>query len=57
MKKYILMGLAVGAAFSLVLMYLQRKKFEGSEFKDFVDSSAIADDLFGNAFRELPDKF
>jgi hypothetical protein len=56
MKKYILIGLFTGAAISLMLFYLRRKKQEGLEFHDFVDSSEIADDLFGSAFSELPDK-
>ena len=56
MKKYVLMGLVAGTAISLVLFYLRRKRLKGMEFQDFVDSSEIADDLFGNAFRELPDK-
>jgi hypothetical protein len=56
MKKYILIGLFTGAAISLMLFYLRRKNQEGLEFHDFVESSEIADDLFGSAFNELPDK-
>ncbi len=56
MKKYVLIGLLAGAAISLVLFYLKQKKQVGLEFHDFVDSSEIADDLFGSAFSELPDK-
>jgi hypothetical protein len=56
MKKYIVLGLLAGTVISLVLLFLRRKKSEGMEFHDFVDSSSIADDLFGKAFRELPDK-
>ena len=56
MKKYVLIGLFAGVAISLMLFYLRRKKQEGLEFHDFVDSSQIADDLFGSAFSELPDK-
>jgi len=56
MKKYVLIGLFAGVAISLMLFYLRRKKQEGLEFHDFVDSSEIADDLFGSAFSELPDK-
>ena len=56
MKKYFLMGLFAGAAISLILFFLRRKNQEGLEFHDFVESSAIADDLFGRAFSELPDK-
>jgi len=56
MKKYVLIGLFAGAAISLALLYIMRKKQEGLEFDDFVESSEIADDLFGSAFSELPDK-
>ena len=56
MKKYVFIGILAGAALSIALVYLRRKKLEGMEFKDFVDSYHVADDLFGNAFSELPDK-
>ena len=56
MKKYIVLGLLAGTTISLALLLLRRKKSEGMEFHDFVDSSSVADDLFGKAFRELPDK-
>jgi hypothetical protein len=56
MKKYVFIGLVAGTAISLILFYLRRNKFKGMEFQDFIDSSAIADDLFGDAFSELPDK-
>jgi hypothetical protein len=56
MKKYVLIGVIAGAALSLALLYLQRRKDRGLEFSDFVDSPSIADDLFGGAFSELPDK-
>ncbi len=56
MKKYIILGLLAGTSISLALLFLGRKKFEGMEFHDFVDSSSVADDLFGKAFSELPDK-
>ncbi len=56
MKKYVLIGLFAGTAISLAFLYIMRKKREGLEFNDFVESSEIADDLFGSAFSELPDK-
>jgi hypothetical protein len=56
MKKYIILGLFAGTAISLTLFFLKRKKSEGMEFHDFIDSSSVADDLFGKAFSELPDK-
>jgi hypothetical protein len=56
LKKYIILGVLAGTAISLALVFLRRKKMDGMEFHDFVDSSSIADDIFGKAFRELPDK-
>jgi hypothetical protein len=56
MKKYVIIGLAAGTAISLLLFYLRRRQDRGFEFSDFADSETIADDLFGNAFREPPDK-
>ncbi|MCX6120811.1 MAG: hypothetical protein NTX44_04270 [Ignavibacteriales bacterium] len=56
MKKYIMLGVLAGAAISLTVLLLRRKQSEGMEFHDFVDSPSVADDLFGKAFRELPDK-
>jgi hypothetical protein len=56
MKKYIMLGLLAGISISAVLVYMRRKKLEGTEFREFFDSSAVADDLFGDAFIELPDK-
>ena len=56
MKKYIILGLLAGLSISAVLIYLRKKKFEGTEFREFFDSSTVADDLFGDAFVELPDK-
>jgi len=56
MKKYIILGVLAGTAISLALVFLRRQKSAGMEFHNFVDSSSIADDLFGKAFSELPDK-
>jgi len=56
MKKYIVFGLIAGLTLSAVLLYLRRRRLEGSEFRGFFDSSAVADELFGDAFEVLPDK-
>ena len=56
MKKYIMLGLLAGTAISLAFFFLRRKRNEGMEFHDFVGSASVADDLFGKAFCELPDK-
>jgi hypothetical protein len=56
MKKYIILGLVAGTAISFVLLFLRKKRYEGMEFHDFVRSASEADDLFGKAFCELPDK-
>jgi hypothetical protein len=56
MKKYIILGLLAGLSISAILVYLKKKKLEGTEFRELFDSSTVADDLFGDAFVELPDK-
>jgi hypothetical protein len=56
MKKYVLFGLLAGVTISAVVIYLRRKKLAGTEFQGFFDSSAVADELFGDAFVELPDR-
>lgn len=56
MKRYVLVGLLAGAAVSLLILLLKRRELQGTEFEDFFDSSSVADDLFGDAFEELPDK-
>lgn len=56
MKKYLLLGLLAGVTVSAILIYMRRKKLAGTEFQGFFDSSTVADDLFGDAFEELPDR-
>jgi hypothetical protein len=56
MKKYILLGLLAGVTVSALLVYLRRKRLAGTEFQGFFDSSTVADELFGDAFEELPDR-
>jgi hypothetical protein len=56
MKKFMLIGVITGVAVAAIVLYLRRKELEGTEFREFFDSSAVADDLFGDAFQELPDK-
>lgn len=56
MKKFMLIGVITGVAVAAIVLYLRRKQLEGTEFREFFDSSAVADDLFGDAFQELPDK-
>ncbi|MBI3579388.1 MAG: hypothetical protein HY089_08290 [Ignavibacteriales bacterium] len=56
MKKYVLFGLLAGVTISALAIYFRRKSLAGTEFNGFFDSSAVADDLFGDAFEELPDK-
>lgn len=56
MKKALAIGLVTGLALSALILYLRSRKFEDTEFKEFFDSSAVADELFGDAFAELPDK-
>jgi hypothetical protein len=56
MKKYVLIGLVAGVTLSILLFLYRRRELRGTEFQDFLDSQTVANDLFGNAFRELPDK-
>jgi len=56
MKKYIVLGLVAGLTISALLVFMRRKRLAGTEFRGFFDSSAVADELFGDAFEELPDK-
>jgi hypothetical protein len=56
MKKYILFGLVAGVTISVLAICHRRRKLAGTEFYGFFDSSAVADELFGDAFEELPDK-
>ena len=56
MKKYVLFGLIAGVTISVLAVYFRRKKLAGTEFYGFFDSSTVADELFGDAFEELPDK-
>lgn len=56
MKKYVVFGLIAGVTISVMAMYFRKKKLAGTEFFGFFDSSTVADELFGDAFEELPDK-
>lgn len=56
MKKYVLFGLIAGVTISALAIYFRRKNLAGMEFNGFFDSSTVADDLFGDAFEEFPDK-
>jgi hypothetical protein len=56
MKKYVVFGLLAGVTISVLAVYFRRKRLAGSEFNGFFDSSTVADELFGDAFEELPDK-
>ena len=56
MKKYMWFALVLGASLSAALLYARRRDLAGTEFHGFFDSSTVADDLFGDAFDELPDK-
>jgi len=56
MKKYIVLGLLAGVTISAMVLYLRRKHLHGTEFQHLFDSSTVADDLFGDAFEELPDR-
>ncbi len=56
MKRYVVLGLLLGLTVSAVIMVLRRRNLAGTEFRGFFDSSTVADELFADAFEELPDK-
>lgn len=56
MKKYMMLGLLLGVTISALVVYFRRQRLAGTEFHGFFDSSTVADELFGDAFEELPDK-
>ena len=56
MKKYVVLGLIAGVTISVLAIYFRKRKLAGTEFYGFFDSTAVADELFGDAFEELPDK-
>jgi len=56
MKRYIVLGLLLGITLSAFLVLLRRRNLAGTEFRGFFDSSTVADELFGDAFEEFPDK-
>jgi hypothetical protein len=55
-KKYVFIGLLAGLTLSLLAYVCRRRGTKGTEFEDFLESPTIVDNLFGRAFRELPDK-
>jgi hypothetical protein len=56
MKKYIVIGLLAGVAVSALVVFMRRRYLMGTEFEGIFDASTVADDLFGDAFEELPDR-
>lgn len=56
MKKYVMFGLLLGLTVSAVVVLARRKRLAGTEFQGFFDSSTVAEELFADAFEELPDK-
>lgn len=56
MKRYVVLGLLLGVTVSAFVIMLRRRNLAGTEFQGFFDSSTVADELFADAFEELPDK-
>ena len=56
MKRYVVLGLILGVTLSAFIVMMRRRNLAGTEFRGFFDSSTVADELFGDAFEELPDK-
>jgi len=51
-----MLGLVLGFTVSAMVMMFRRRGLPVAEFQGFFDSSAVADELFGDGFDELPDK-
>jgi len=56
MTKVLTIGVLTGIALSALIVLFRKHRLGDSEFNEFFDSSAIADELFGDAFEEIPDK-
>lgn len=56
MNRYIVLGLLLGVTLSAFIVMSRRKNLAGTEFRGFFDSSTVADELFGDAFEQLPDQ-
>lgn len=56
MKKYVILGFTVGIVAAAVIWFLKRRAMEGDEFEGLYDSSAAPRELFGSAFKNIPDK-
>lgn len=56
MKRYVVLGVLLGITFSAFLVIMRKRNLAGTEFRGFFDSSTVADELFADAFEELPDK-
>lgn len=56
MKRFVVLGLLLGVTVSAFVIMLRRRNLAGTEFRGFFDSSTVADELFADAFEELPDK-
>jgi len=56
MTKALTIGVLTGMALSVLIILFRNRRLGDSEFSEFFDSSAIADELFGDAFEEIPDK-
>lgn len=56
MKKYVMFGLLLGFTVSAVVVLFRRRQLSGTEFEGFFDSSTVGEELFADAFEELPDK-
>lgn len=56
MKRYMILGLILGAAVGSVVWYLLHRRQDWHEFPGFYDSSTADGDLFSEGFTVFPDK-
>jgi len=56
MKKYVLFGFFTGLLTMFFVWLWKKEMKEGDEFEELYDSSTEPKKLFGNAFKNVPDK-
>lgn len=56
MKRYIVIGFALGIAVAFGLWLWKKRMQLGDEYEELYDSTTAPRELFGSAFESVPDK-
>ncbi|MCX7984477.1 MAG: hypothetical protein N3A63_06210 [Bacteroidetes bacterium] len=56
MKRYLFIGIALGVAIAFGLWIWKKHLKVGDEYEELYDSSTAPRELFGDAFKTVPDK-